>query len=274
MLVGELAGAESPGGKYGRRPRPAGRHDGRAAAPRLRARPRRAGRPGRPRRRRGRPGSSPTWRRGGPSSPSGPRGDARVLLLGGVPFPEPIVMWWNFGAATTRSTAPGLAGRRRPVRHGGLGPRGDPRLSDALARRTYRLVGLAGRQHRRPPATRGRPEPRSRGSWASARRGGREARVVLTVDEGRPHGEAVGPASTVAWGLACRFRNHSGSGSDPPFEGHDDQAVVVGRRIDERRRPRLATPSTDGGEQEDRYPSYGPPTTPSLARNSSMTASL
>jgi quercetin 2,3-dioxygenase len=25
-------------------------------------------------------------------------GDARVLLLGGVPFPEPIVMWWNFVA--------------------------------------------------------------------------------------------------------------------------------------------------------------------------------
>lgn len=27
--------------------------------------------------------------------------DARVMLLGGAPFPEPILMWWNFVARTT-----------------------------------------------------------------------------------------------------------------------------------------------------------------------------
>ena len=27
--------------------------------------------------------------------------ETRVLLLGGVPFPEPILMWWNFVARTT-----------------------------------------------------------------------------------------------------------------------------------------------------------------------------
>ena len=30
---------------------------------------------------------------------------ARVLLLGGVPFPEPILMWWNFVARTTDEIA-------------------------------------------------------------------------------------------------------------------------------------------------------------------------
>jgi len=25
---------------------------------------------------------------------------ARALLLGGVPFPEPVLMWWNFVART------------------------------------------------------------------------------------------------------------------------------------------------------------------------------
>jgi quercetin 2,3-dioxygenase len=28
------------------------------------------------------------------------RGGARVLLIGGPPFPEPILMWWNFVART------------------------------------------------------------------------------------------------------------------------------------------------------------------------------
>jgi redox-sensitive bicupin YhaK (pirin superfamily) len=27
-------------------------------------------------------------------------GPARVLLLGGAPFPEPLIMWWNFVART------------------------------------------------------------------------------------------------------------------------------------------------------------------------------
>ena len=33
--------------------------------------------------------------------------DARVLLLGGEPFAEEIVMWWNFVARSPRGDRPG-----------------------------------------------------------------------------------------------------------------------------------------------------------------------
>lgn len=39
----------------------------------------------------------------------GPEGEARVMLLGGVPFPEPITMWWNYVA---RSKAEATAAHR------------------------------------------------------------------------------------------------------------------------------------------------------------------
>ena len=35
----------------------------------------------------------------------GSSGGARLLLLGGTPFPEPIVMWWNFVARTKEEMA-------------------------------------------------------------------------------------------------------------------------------------------------------------------------
>ncbi len=71
--------------------------------------------------------SSPTCR----PAPSGSRStavtDARVLLLGGPPFGEAIVMWWNFVGRSHEEVVAlprGVAGpargrrvRRRPVRH-------------------------------------------------------------------------------------------------------------------------------------------------------------
>jgi redox-sensitive bicupin YhaK (pirin superfamily) len=43
-------------------------------------------------------------------------GDARVFLLGGVPFEEPLVMWWNFVGRTHEEIAAAredwMAGRR------------------------------------------------------------------------------------------------------------------------------------------------------------------
>ena len=48
-------------------------------------------------------------------------GPARALLLGGAPFPEPVLMWWNFVARDPRGGVPGpptMGGGRRPLRPG------------------------------------------------------------------------------------------------------------------------------------------------------------
>jgi hypothetical protein len=47
-----------------------------------------------------RPGSLATLGRGRAELPVTARADARVLLLGGAPFDEPLIMWWNFVART------------------------------------------------------------------------------------------------------------------------------------------------------------------------------
>ena len=43
---------------------------------------------------------STTWARDAPKRPSQSHGGARLLLIGGPPFPETILMWWNFVART------------------------------------------------------------------------------------------------------------------------------------------------------------------------------
>ena len=43
---------------------------------------------------------------------------SRLLLLGGAPFEEPLVMWWNFVGRSHEEIAAARTGGR-PVRHGG-----------------------------------------------------------------------------------------------------------------------------------------------------------
>ena len=82
----------------------------------------------------GRPGRlRSTCRRAGESALApgpGAHGAARALLLGGVPFAEPVLMWWNFVARTEEEMVEarsGLGGGRRPVRPGRDAPGPHPR---------------------------------------------------------------------------------------------------------------------------------------------------
>ena len=57
------------------------------------------------------------------------RGGARVLLIGGPPFPETILMWWNFVGRTQEEIAQARADWERRERFGDVAAYGGPRLS-------------------------------------------------------------------------------------------------------------------------------------------------
>ena len=87
------------------------------------------------------------------------QGPARALVVGGVPFPSPIFMWWNFVARTPRG------GRRRG---GGLERAGSTLRRGGLDAGPHRCAGPAlGLNRARPRARRpgtadgraGRPRP-------------------------------------------------------------------------------------------------------------------
>ncbi len=57
------------------------------------------------------------------------RGGARVLLIGGPPFPETILMWWNFVGRTQEEIAQARADWERRERFGEVAAYDGPRLS-------------------------------------------------------------------------------------------------------------------------------------------------
>jgi len=57
------------------------------------------------------------------------RTGARVLLIGGPPFPEPILMWWNFVARTQEEIAQARADWEQHQRFGDVPAYRGPRLS-------------------------------------------------------------------------------------------------------------------------------------------------
>jgi redox-sensitive bicupin YhaK (pirin superfamily) len=57
------------------------------------------------------------------------RGGGRVLLIGGPPFPEPILMWWNFVARTPEEIAVARADWEERRRFGDVRAYEGPRLS-------------------------------------------------------------------------------------------------------------------------------------------------
>ena len=104
--------------------------------------------------------------------PCAPTGRARLLLLGGEPFEEEIVMWWNFIGRTPRGDR-GLprrldgraALRRGPVRgRAACPPRRcrPPRCSPAAASASEPGPGPAGQASRKGQASRNQKSPRPR----------------------------------------------------------------------------------------------------------------
>ncbi len=57
------------------------------------------------------------------------RRGARLLLIGGPPFPEPILMWWNFVARTPEEIAEARTAWEESVRFGEVRAYKGPRLS-------------------------------------------------------------------------------------------------------------------------------------------------
>jgi len=55
--------------------------------------------------------------------------DSRVLLIGGPPFPETILMWWNFVARTADEIAQGRDDWERQQRFGEVTAYNGPRLA-------------------------------------------------------------------------------------------------------------------------------------------------
>ena len=75
-----------------------------------------------------------------PVSPAGGRRLARFFVLGGAPFAERLLMWWNFVGAHRRGDRAG------PRRLGGRAVRGSPRLpGEPWRRRRCRAVPLKPR---------------------------------------------------------------------------------------------------------------------------------
>jgi redox-sensitive bicupin YhaK (pirin superfamily) len=56
------------------------------------------------------------------------RGGASVLLIGGEPFPEPVLMWWNFAARTPEEIAAARSGWEEGTRFGGVPGYKGPRI--------------------------------------------------------------------------------------------------------------------------------------------------
>jgi redox-sensitive bicupin YhaK (pirin superfamily) len=56
------------------------------------------------------------------------RGGCRLLLIGGPPFPEPILMWWNFVARTQEEIAQARADWEDRRRFGDVSAYQGPRL--------------------------------------------------------------------------------------------------------------------------------------------------
>ncbi|HYC91089.1 MAG TPA: pirin family protein [Thermoanaerobaculia bacterium] len=56
------------------------------------------------------------------------RGSGRLLLLGGEPFPEPVLMWWNFAARTPEEIAEARAEWESGTRFGAVRGYDGPRL--------------------------------------------------------------------------------------------------------------------------------------------------
>ena len=54
---------------------------------------------------------------------------ARLLLVGGPPFPEPILMWWNFVARTPEEIRDARVDWEEHRRFGEVAAYGGPRLS-------------------------------------------------------------------------------------------------------------------------------------------------
>jgi len=57
------------------------------------------------------------------------REGARVLLLGGLPFPETILMWWNFAARAPEEIAEARTAWEKRQRFGDVKACSGPRLS-------------------------------------------------------------------------------------------------------------------------------------------------
>ena len=126
-----------------------------AARPRLRVRG--AGHVGRRRGGRHRRSSRArcsTWDAGATELTLRSAGEARLFLLGGEPFDEPLVMWWNFVARSARGDrgGPRRLGGRAAVRHGrrlrgrpaaGAGDAHGPPQGPGPLRKHERAVGAA-----------------------------------------------------------------------------------------------------------------------------------
>ena len=61
---------------------------------------------------------------------------ARLLLLGGVPFPEPVLMWWNFVARTAEEIAAARTEWEEGSRFGTVGGYDGPRMHAPPLHRT------------------------------------------------------------------------------------------------------------------------------------------
>jgi redox-sensitive bicupin YhaK (pirin superfamily) len=63
---------------------------------------------------------------------------SRVLLIGGPPFPETILMWWNFVARTPEEIAEARADWEERRRFGDVAAYNGPRLSAPVLTRLAR----------------------------------------------------------------------------------------------------------------------------------------
>ena len=121
-------------------------------------------------------------------------GDARALLLGGEPFDEPILMWWNFVAAQPRGDRRRMAGvvdARAEVRLRGLAAQPDRERAPGLERSLGR---------NRAPGNDGGTTSASRGQGAT-----RPTRCRIGRSNVLP-GESVRPLTTSWQSCANQLR--------------------------------------------------------------------